>query len=78
MKRVAASVHLPTARLFERAKRPDDKADYCLDGSFFPQWKNRVLVFTLEWSAAHPIAPYRLHIESIYVRKLSTTTKIKV
>ena len=31
MKRVAAGVHLPTPRLFELAKRPDDRADYCLD-----------------------------------------------
>ena len=31
MKRVAAGAHLPTAWLFEPAKRPDDRADYCLD-----------------------------------------------
>ena len=30
MKRVAAGAHLPTPWLFEPAKRPDDKADYCL------------------------------------------------
>ena len=29
-KRVAAGAHLPTYWLFEPAKRPDDKADYCL------------------------------------------------
>ena len=52
MKRVAAGAHLPTPWLFEPAKRPDDRADYCLDCSFLPQWKHRVLVFTLEWSGA--------------------------
>ena len=30
MKRVAAGAHLPTPRLLEPAKRPDDRADYCL------------------------------------------------
>ena len=55
MKRVAAGAHLPTPWLFESAKRPDDRADYCLDCSFLPQWKNLVLVFTLEWSGAHPM-----------------------
>ena len=30
-KRVAAGAHLPTLWLFEPAKRPDDKADYCLN-----------------------------------------------
>ena len=29
-KRVAAWAHLPTSWLFEPAKRPDDRADYCL------------------------------------------------
>ena len=56
MKRVAAGVHHPTPWLFEPAKRPDDRADYCLDCSFLPQWKNRVLVFTFEWSGARPMA----------------------
>ena len=32
MKRVAAGAQLPT-RLFEPEKRPDDRADYCLDYS---------------------------------------------
>ena len=31
---VAAGAHLPTPWLFESAKRPDDRADYCLDLSF--------------------------------------------
>ena len=31
MERVAAGAHLPTLWLFEPAKRPDDKADYCLN-----------------------------------------------
>ena len=31
MKRVAAGAHLPIAWLFEPAKRPDDRADYCLE-----------------------------------------------
>ena len=30
MKRVAAGAHLPTPWVFEPAKRPDDRADYCL------------------------------------------------
>ena len=34
MKRVAAGAHLPTPRFFEPAKRPDDRADYCLDKSY--------------------------------------------
>ena len=51
MKRVAAGAHLP-------AKRPDDRADYCLDCSFLPQWKHRVLVFTLEWSGVRPIGEH--------------------
>ena len=52
MQRVAADAHLPTPWLFVPAKRPDDRADYCLDCSFLPQWKHRVFVFTLEWSGA--------------------------
>ena len=36
MKRVAAGAHLPTPWLFEPAKRPDDRADYCLDCRTFP------------------------------------------
>ena len=55
MKRVAAGAHLPTLWLFEPTKRPDDRADYCLDCSFLPQWKHQVLVFTLEWSGARPM-----------------------
>ena len=31
IKRVAAGAHLPTPWLFEPAKRPDDRANYCLD-----------------------------------------------
>ena len=31
MKRVAAGAHLPTLWLFELTKRPDDRADYCLE-----------------------------------------------
>ena len=30
MKRVAAGAHLPTPWVFEPAKHPDDRADYCL------------------------------------------------
>ena len=55
MKRVAAGAHLPTPWLFDPAKRLDDRADYCLDCSFFPQWKHLVLVFTLGWSGARPM-----------------------
>ena len=36
MKRVAAGAHLPTPWLFVPAKRPDGRADYCLDCSFLP------------------------------------------
>ena len=36
MKRVAAGAHLPTPWLFEPAKRPDEKADYCLGCNFLP------------------------------------------
>ena len=50
IKRVAAGAHLPTLWLFEPAKCPDDKADYYLDCSFFPQCKHRVHLFTLEWT----------------------------
>ena len=50
MKRVAAGADLPTSWLFEPAKRPDDRADYCLDCSFLHQCKHQVLVFTPEWS----------------------------
>ena len=48
MKHVAAGAHLPTPWLFEPAKLPDDRADYCMNCSFLPQLKHRVLVFTLE------------------------------
>ena len=44
---LAAGALFPKPWLFEPAKRPDDRADY-LDCSFLPQWKHRVLVFTLE------------------------------
>ena len=54
MKRVAASDHLPTTWLFDPAKRPDDRADYCLDWCFLPQCKHQVLVFTrMEWGAPY-------------------------
>ena len=53
MKRVAADAHLPTPGLFEPAKRPDYRADYCLDCSSLP--KHQVNVFTLEWSGARPM-----------------------
>ena len=36
MKRVSAGAHLLTPRLFVPAKRPGDRADYCLDCSFLP------------------------------------------
>ena len=52
MKRVAAYAHLPAPWLLEPAKRPDDRADYCLDSSFLSQCKHQVLAFTLEWSKA--------------------------
>ena len=55
MKRVAAGAHLPTPWLFETAKHPDDRADYCLDSTFLPQWKHEVFVFTVEWNWARPM-----------------------
>ena len=45
IKRVAAGAHLPTPWLFEPEKRPDNRADYCLDGSFLLQCKHHVHVF---------------------------------
>ena len=54
IKRVAAGAHLPTPRLSEPAKRPDDRTDYCLDCSVFPVLQHQVLVFTLEWSVTRP------------------------
>ena len=58
MKRVAAGAHLPTPLLFEPAKRPDDRGDYCLDCSF--QWKLQFPVEALgtrfyTWSGARPM-----------------------
>ena len=64
MKRVAAGAHLQTPWLFEPAKRPDDKADYCLNCSILPQCKHHVLIFTLEWSG-----PLR-HTGTALVRKV--------
>ena len=60
MKRVAAGAHLPTPWLFEPAKHTDDRANYCLDCSFLPQWKLQVLVFTLERSGARPMGEQKL------------------
>ena len=54
IKRVAAVAHLRTPWLFEPAERQDDRADYCLDCSFVPYCKHRVLVFTVEWTGARP------------------------
>ena len=36
MEHVAAGAHLPTLWLFERAKHPDDRADYCLERRLLP------------------------------------------
>ena len=36
LKRVAAGAHIPPPWLFEPAKRPDDRADFCLNCSFLP------------------------------------------
>ena len=55
MKRITMGAHLQTVWLFEPAKLPDDRADYCLNYSFLPQCKHQVLVFTLEWSGARPM-----------------------
>ena len=46
MKRVDACAHLPTACLFEPAKRQDDRADYCLGCSFLPRNTNEYRVRT--------------------------------
>ena len=50
MERVDTGAHLPTSWLFELAKRPDDRAVYCVNCSFLSQCKHQVLVFTFEWS----------------------------
>ena len=55
MKRVVAGAHIPNRWRFVPTKRPDIRADYCLNCSFLPQWKHRVLVFTLEWGGARPM-----------------------
>ena len=55
MKRVAAGVHLPTPRLSEPAKCPEDGADLCLCCSSLPDCKHQVLVFTVEWTVARPM-----------------------
>ena len=48
MNRVAASAHLPTSWLFEPAKRPDDRADYCpwrdSEKLYYPETR-----FRLDW-----------------------------
>ena len=41
IKRVAAGAHVPTPRFFEPAKRPDDRADFCMDCSFLPSASTR-------------------------------------
>ena len=48
MKRVAAGAHFPTPWLFEPAKRPDDRDDYCLDCSILPQWKHQMAQASFE------------------------------
>ena len=58
MKRLGAGAYLPTPWLFEPAKRPDDRADYCVDCSFLLWCKYQVLVFTLEWSGAPPMGVF--------------------
>ena len=55
MNRVAAGAHLPTPWLFEPAKHPDDRADYCLYFTFVYWCKHQVLVF----SGVVLGAPYR-------------------
>ena len=55
IKRVAAGAHFQTPWLFERAKRPDDRADYCLDCSFYPLFLAPSTRFTLEWAGARPM-----------------------
>ena len=39
MKRLAAGAHLPTPWHFEPAKRPDDRADYCLELGIKGTWR---------------------------------------
>ena len=65
MKPVAAGAQVPTPWRFEPAKHADDRADYYLDGSFLPQWKHRVLVFTHEWSGARPMGEQWLGLDPI-------------
>ena len=49
-KRVAAGAHLPTPWLFEPVKRPDDRAEFCLDCSFLVQASCTRFSTILEWS----------------------------
>ena len=52
---VTAGAHLACAWLFEPAKRPNDRADYCLYSSFLPKCKRQIFVFTVDWIGARPL-----------------------
>ena len=56
MKRVAAGAHLPTHWQLEPAKRPDDRAEYCLD---VPPDKDSKVEFQMSFA-------YRLEKGSYY------------
>ena len=55
MKRIAAERSSPDSLTFERAERPDDRVDYCLGCSFFPQSEHQSLVFTIERTGARSV-----------------------
>ena len=59
IKRVAAGAHLPTPWLCEPTKRPDDRADYCLDCSFLTLRKHRVETFSKSWFHVNFSMPLR-------------------
>ena len=42
MQHVTAGAHLPIFWLFEPTKRPDDRADHCLDSSFLQLGQKRL------------------------------------
>ena len=50
MKRIAAGAHLLSPWLFEPAKRPDNRAYYCLGSSFLSWCEHKVFFFTVEWT----------------------------
>ena len=63
MKRVAAGALLPTPWLFEPAKRPDDRADYCLD--ILWEWYDIAPMVLDNWQIEFQMSP--THLRSVYL-----------